>query len=246
MRMHLKLSIKKAKEHYHSVTMKNFLLSSPAKFWRHFKQKKRAISNLCIDGSIITEQSAIVSSFNHYFSSVFTNDDGNRPHFTLPYDCPPIGDITVTEEGVFSLLLNTDSKKSPGIDGIPNAFLARYAEWCSKYLTLLFKESLRRAELPNDWKYGKIVPIPKTENPSNITLYRPISILCTCVKALEHIIFKHISEFLENNSIIDFRQHGFRKNLSTVTQLLETIHDFAASLDKRPGRHYILRFRESL
>lgn len=32
---------------------------------------------------------------------------------------------------------------------------------------------------------------------------------------------------------MDTRQHGFRQGRSTVTQLLETVHDFAATLDKR-------------
>lgn len=63
--------------------------------------------------------------------------------------------------------------------------------------------------------------------------YRPISLLCACVKVLEHIIFKHISVFIESNGLIDSRQHGFRRGLSTVTQLLEMVHDLAISLDNQ-------------
>lgn len=145
----------------------------------------------------------------------------------------PIGDIRITEEGVLALMLNLDAKKSPGADGIPNAFLSRYAEWCSKYLTLIFEKSLSCAEVPTDWKYAKVIPIPKTANPSLLTSYRPISLLCTFAKTLEHVIFKHISTFLNDNAIIDARQHGFRRGFSTVTQLVETVHDLATALDRQ-------------
>lgn len=74
---------------------------------------------------------------------------------------PPISDVCVNEEGVLFLLLQLDVKKSPGVDGIPNAFLVRHAEWCTKYLCLLFNKSLECSELPEDWVYAKITPIPK-------------------------------------------------------------------------------------
>lgn len=128
-------------------------------------------------------------------------------------------------------MLNIDTKKSPGTDAIPNEFLVRYAEWCSKYLTLIFSKSLSSGEVPSEWKYAKIIPIPKSENKSLVSSHRPISLLCTCAKLLEHIVFKHISAFLDRNNIIDSRQHGFRKGLSTTTQLLETVHDLASALD---------------
>lgn len=50
---------------------------------------------------------------------------------------------------------------------------------------------------------------------------------------MEHIIFKHISSFLEEHNLVDSRQHGFRRGVSTVTQLIEAVHDFAAALDKQ-------------
>lgn len=95
----------------------------------------------------------------------------------------------------------------------------------------MFNLSLTKAEIPFDWKCSKIVPIPKADNSSLLSSYRPISLLCTCSKVLEHIIFNHISTFVEHNNLIDSRQHGFRKGLSTVTALLELTHDFATAID---------------
>lgn len=231
-RLQLSDSIKKAKQHFYGVSMKNFLLSSPAKFWRHFAPRKQTFPGVDINGQWETNKGVIVESFNNFFVSVFTSDNGIRPYFSSLDDVPPISSVSVSREGVLALLLDINAKKSPGIDNVPNAFLVRFAEWCSHYLTIIYNKSLSQFELPEDWKFSKIVPVPKN-NTNQIPSYRPISLLCTSAKILEHIIFKHLSQFLEEHSIIIPCQHGFRKGLSTTTQLVETIHDFGAILDKR-------------
>lgn len=61
--------------------------------------------------------------------------------------------------------------------------------------------------------------------------YRPISLTSISCKLLEHIISKHILTFLEDNAFFYQYQHGFRRGLSTITQLIETIHDFSSAID---------------
>lgn len=53
----------------------------------------------------------------------------------------------------------------------------------------------------------------------------------TSCKMLEHIIYKHIIMFLENNDLLTRFQHGFRKGFSTVTQLSEFTHDLSLQFD---------------
>lgn len=60
-------------------------------------------------------------------TSVFTQDDDVLPNFDADY--PPMPDIVISECGILNMLLKLDVKRSPGPDGIPNAFLSRYAEW---------------------------------------------------------------------------------------------------------------------
>lgn len=232
LRVMLGNGIKKAKDHFQNVQLKNFLLSCPAKFWRYLSPKKKSVPRLSIGDTVLDDNFEIAKTLNTYFCSVFTQDNGNTPNISLFEEILPIDDVSVSEDGVLAMLLKLDIKKSPGIDEIPNAFLVRYAEWCAKYLTLLFRKSLTRAELPDDWRFAKITPIPKADDHSSPSSYRPISILCTSVKLLEHIIFKHISSFIESNNLLDHRQHGFRRGVSTVTQLIVTIHDIAMALDR--------------
>jgi hypothetical protein len=50
---------------------------------------------------------------------------------------------------------------------------------------------------------------------------------------MEHIVYRHIIEHLENHQILSDNQHGFRKHRSCEPQLVNTIETAARSLDKK-------------
>lgn len=129
--------------------------------------------------------------------------------------------------------MNLDAKKANGPDDIPTQFLQRYAEWVSHYLTLIFQKSLKTHSVPQDWRSAVVIPVFKGGIRTKVNNYRPISLTSISCKLLEHIIAKHIVCYLENNSLIYSHQHGFRTGLSTITQLVQTIHDFAKAIDTR-------------
>lgn len=87
--------------------------------------------------------------------------------------------------------------------------------------------------LPQDWRTAFVIPVFKGGNRKQATNYRPVSLTSVTCKLFEHIIAKHILRFLDQNTLLYPYQHGFRTGLSTVTQLIETIHDFAAAVDIR-------------
>jgi hypothetical protein len=68
---------------------------------------------------------------------------------------------------------------------------------------------------PSAWKIGSVTPILKSGDPSNVTNYRPITILPHLSKIFELIALTNIKRSL-NHVIID-QQHGFRPGKSTVT-----------------------------
>lgn len=233
LRQQLKESIEAAKQKYHSETLPNFMLTSPAKFWRYLSPRKMMISSLKVAGEHVSDKAKLANCFNLYFKSTFTIDNNTHPTFDAPTNTPPLNDLTICEDGIFSLLLDLDVKKSTGIDNVPNAFLRRYAEWCAKYLTVIFQRSLDSGKVPTEWKYAKVIPVFKAEDRELVTNYRPISLLCTAGKVLEHVLFTHICHFLESSNLLHPRQHGFRKALSTSTQLVETTHYFSEVLNRR-------------
>lgn len=56
--------------------------------------------------------------------------------------------------------------------------------------------------------------------------------LSSSCKLIEHIVADYINDFLNEHNILSPFQNGFRKALSTVTQLSTVNHSFASVLDK--------------
>lgn len=87
-------------------------------------------------------------------------------------------------------------------------------------LFLIFWRSLDEGIFPSILKLSSVTPIHKSDNKSNITNYRPISIQCHISKLFESLVLKSIKPSL-NNILIE-KQHGFRSGRSTTTYLYTT------------------------
>ena len=61
-----------------------------------------------------------------------------------------------------------------------------------------------------------------------------------CCKVLEHIIYYHIMEHLQQYQIIHDYQHGFRQGYSAESQLLAVIEDILHAMDNRKQTNLIL------
>ena len=68
-------------------------------------------------------------------------------------------------------------------------------------------------------KMPKVVPLPKTNDLSDPSNYRPISLLPVIFKPLERHIHKHLLQYLENNQPIHQYQSGFCPDHSCHTAL---------------------------
>lgn len=221
-------SVSKARHQFFNDTLPEFIRTDPDKFWRYIKQTKEGVSEIQVDEVTITDPALIADHFNKYFQSVFS-----EPQYYELRDPMPIitDDVLITREGVLQMLLKVNPKKSSGPDGIGNSFLRRYAEQITDFLTALFNVSFKYGQIPDDWRKARVVPIFKKGNRYSLTNYRPVSITSSCCKMLEHVVANYINTFLSENNILSPNQHGFRKNMSTVTQLVSTVHEFARVLD---------------
>ena len=83
------------------------------------------------------------------------------------------------------------------------------------------------------WKEANIVPIYKKGKKSDPNNYRPVSLTSTVSKIMETILRDEIVSHLEGNNLISPDQHGFRSGRSCITQLMESIHDWVDSLERK-------------
>lgn len=103
---------------------------------------------------------------------------------------------------------------------------------CSAILQSIFQQPLSTGVVPQDWKVGKIIPVPPKKGIfSSPSSYRPVSLTCICCKLMEHIIHSHVANFLLSVDYFHSNQHGFQKGLSCERQLALFIIDISSAID---------------
>jgi hypothetical protein len=75
---------------------------------------------------------------------------------------------------------------------------------------------------PERLKFSEVKPLYKKGDTTDLSNYRPISILISFYNIIEKIIYKRLYCYLIDNNILVKEQFGFRKKSSTDT----TTYDF--------------------
>ena len=209
-------------------------LSSAKQFWSFIKKQKTdssSIPALRSNGQLFSENNKKAEILNQQFQSVFTDEDP----LDIPagHRFPSIPNFSVQPEGVLKILKGLNENKASGPDGISTKILKLAAEEVTPALTLIFNTSLSTGIVPPDWLTANISPVFKKGDKSTASNYRPVSLTSVCCKILEHMLHSNIMRHLDQMNILTDKQHGFRAKHSCETQLIQTIHDLAESLDNK-------------
>lgn len=198
---------------------------NPKYFWTYVKSKKKCSSypkEFSYNDEKFSEGQNICNAFNTFFESVFTasRSYNNNPSVSSSHNIScndAISNIDISPSIIEKLLCKLDKSKGAGFDGIPPLFLANCSKTLAYPIYILFKNSLKKAMFPSVWKKALIIPIHKKGSKSNITNYRPISILSTIAKVFEKVIYDGIYQTISRG--INTSQHGFLKGRSTASNL---------------------------
>ena len=90
----------------------------------------------------------------------------------------------------------------------------------AKPISFIINQSLEMGRVPDFIKIAKVVPIFKNGLKSDITSYRPISVLPSFSKVYEKVVSKRLNSFCMKNNIINEFQCRFRPHHSTHMALL--------------------------
>ncbi|CAM4563207.1 unnamed protein product, partial [Lepidochelys kempii] len=99
-------------------------------------------------------------------------------------------------------------------------------------LAIIFENSWRTGEVPDDWKKANVVPIfkrGKKEDPGN---YRPVSLTSVPGKIMEQVLKESILKHLGERKVIRNSQHGFTKGKSCPTNLIGFYDEITGSVDE--------------
>ena len=95
------------------------------------------------------------------------------------------------------------------------------ADQIAKPLHHIITLSIIQNKFPTGWKYTKLIPLHKKLGKLDRANYRPIAILSPLSKVLEKVVYLQIYKYFTTNKLFHPNLHGYRKNRSTQTALLQ-------------------------
>ena len=207
----------------------------PRKFWKSINNNlfvgniKTRTSNIRVYNSerVLVDGLAAATEINNFYSNVgynlaraFTTCwKPNNFNYQLYFDNMQFRFIG--EKETVALIKSLPLSKSSNVQGITMNYLKDALLISAFEICHILNESLLRAVIPAAWKIGTITPVPKKGPSHSVSDYRPISGLPAPSKLIERAVHNQLIYHLESYGLLDNRQHGFRRDHSTVTALFE-------------------------
>ena len=147
----------------------------------------------------------------------------NRPAPPNPPDIPeaefdlPINCGKPTKEEIRDAIKRTRNGKAAGPDEIPAEAMKGDINTAVNILYSLFGRIWEEEEIPEDWKEGHLIKIPKKGDLTKCSNYRGITLLSVPGKVFNRIILERMKEEVDR----ELRDHqaGFRKERSCTDQI---------------------------
>ena len=150
----------------------------------HSKINKSNIDKIEWEGSILTNKTDILNSFNSYFCSIGEDISSKIPTTTLNFSsflkdklCNSFQCFDVSAHEVLNVLSDLANSKSAGPDYLSPYVFKMASKFIAQPLTHLINLSCKSGIFPNDLKKAKVIPLFKKGDPTCISNYRPISLL---------------------------------------------------------------------
>ena len=162
------------------------------------------------------------------------------------YSNNEIPEMTTNNIEVRQLCLLIDITKSSAIPGLSSRILKDAFLCLIPQITFIFNLSFSTQIFPDEWKLTNVIPLPKEGDLTKCTNYRPISLLPLPGKLLEKIVHDRISNYLENHTLLDPNQGGFRKNNSTINSISNfTDHIYNSINEKQVSISIVIDFSKA-
>ena len=191
---------------------------------------------LNIDGETCFDSNRVANHINSFYTSVAsslvnklppaknefgTDSDAFKMYYKNKNVSPPCFKISpVTIDFVYDELLKLKPNKSTGLDGIPARFLKDGAAVIKDHIAFIVNLSITSNIVPTDMKFARVIPLFKKNSRSDVSNYRPVSILSIVSKILERAVYDQLERHLSDNGLIYSLQSGFRGSYSTDTCLI--------------------------
>ena len=108
-------------------------------------------------------------------------------------------------------------------------------------LKRLFNKVLREGTVPQVWKTGRVVLVHKSGPRSDLSNYRPLTVICTLSALFSRLLTARITKEAEEGGLLGEVQQGFRKGRCGADNsfVLHTILQKCAAQGKKPHMAFI-------
>lgn len=132
--------------------------------------------------------------------------------------------------GVVQKTIHAITSNSTGPDGLPPRLYKKMSRYISMPISDIINCSFDSGIYPSKLKQISITPIPKVEEPSETSQFRPISSANFLSKIISKITCGQMNTFLERNKVLTEHQSGFRSKHSCTTAILKLTEEMHQSI----------------
>jgi hypothetical protein len=231
--------IREVKKHYYSKQIENSK-NKMKTIWditrtiTGIKTKNEDIHQLNINGNINYNIQTIPDFFNNYFLSITGKNHSafNKNNNSVDYLCltcnKPFPNIkyqyTSTKE-IKKIISSLKSRSSHGYDEISVNILKFSSPYISSQLYHICNKIFSSGIFPERLKYAVIKLVFISGDRSDVSNYRPISLLPTFSKVFKKVLYVRMHQHLINNNILVDEQFGFRTKSSTMAATFNLINE---------------------
>ena len=169
--------------------------------------------------------------------------DSHRPPPQVPPDIPPAGNqLEVntnppTKAEVSKAIKSLKSGKAAGPDGIPPEALKADVQTSTEMIHPLLMKIWESEQIPEEWKKGYLVKLPKKGDLSSCNNWRGIMLLSVPSKILTRIILERLKRALDKT--LREEQAGFRQDRSCTDHIATLRIIIEQSLEWQSPLHFV-------
>jgi hypothetical protein len=205
--------------------------------------KKPSCELIYDNGIPVVDKVVIANKFNEFFTNKIRNlvmsqhvddDDFSTFHAYEQYDIktdfvnPPC-----SEDEVSLIIDNLSMSKAIDVYGISNFFVKMHKTSLVPKLAKLINNNLNHGTFPDCLKTGLVNPIHKKGSKTEMSNYRPITILPIFSKIFEYVIKRRLEDHFHANNIMSNNQFGYTRSSNTEIAVCHILNDVYDSVDRR-------------
>ena len=212
------------KNHFSNELSDALQCKNTSSFWKSWKSKFRNNKKTQVVGGAC-DPGIIANKFAAFFKSVCTSNSQEkhaafRNEFYAQFDTysghthVPILTVNDVDNCIRKLKLG----KAAGYDGITVEHLLYSHPILVVLTTFLFNACTQHGYVPNDFAFGLLIPLLKSNDldSTNIENYRGITISCVFSKLFELCLLKSLDGYLQSSEL----QFGFKPNVGSRDAIL--------------------------